>query len=142
MKGLITGLVFLLLAPAAAAEPYTREVELKGDQTLRVALEAGNIEVITHDGGRLRIEARARGVGASGVRFLLGEDANGALVLGTVREPWLFWLHAGPRVHVRTWVPRWLRLDLRTAGRIVTRDEGVERAFPAGSELDSILAAR
>ncbi len=143
----LLGLGILLIACAASpsvatAEEFVRVLEVKEDQILRVALHAGNIEVVTHEGDRVRIEARARGVGASGVRFLLSEDARGDLVLGSVRAPWLSWLRAGPRVHVRAWVPRWLRLDLRTAGRIVTHDEGVRRAFPAGTGLDETLAAR
>ncbi|MDJ0848746.1 MAG: hypothetical protein QNK04_10235 [Myxococcota bacterium] len=143
MRGLALGLLLSLVAlPSAAAEEFVRELEVKEQQTLRVVLHSGNIEVIAHEGDRIRVEVRARGVGASGIRFLLREDADGALVLDSDRAPWLAWLRTGPRVHVRAWVPRWLRLDLRTAGRIVTRDDGVERAFPAGSRLDATLAAR
>ena len=125
-------LLFLLLPLAAGAEELVRELSVQRDARLRIQLDAGNVEVFIHDGDRLRLEARARGIGASGVRFLVSQE-GGEIVLQSVVEPWLSWLRTGPRVRVRAFVPRGVRLDVATAGRIVTHDEGVERAFPARS---------
>ena len=37
-------------------------------------------------------------------------------------------------------MPRGLRLEVETAGRLVTRDEGVERSYPAHSEEPELAA--
>lgn len=114
------------------ANELVRELVVQPDTRLRIQLHAGNVDVITHDGDRLRLEARARGVGASGIRFIMSHE-DGGIVLRSVVEPWLSWLRTGPRVLVRAFVPRGVRLDVATAGRIVTHHGGVERAFPARS---------
>jgi hypothetical protein len=138
MKWVALSLLWLLPLPGAADE-LVRAVDARGHERLRIALEVGNVEVVAWDGDRVRLEARAHGVGAGGVRFLLREDDAG-LVLESRREAWLEWLSAGPRVLVRAWVPRRLRLDVETRGRIVTRDAGVARSFPARSAPVSLAA--
>ena len=132
-------LLGLLPLTADAREPHTaganelvRELSVQPDASLRIRLHAGNVDVFTHDGDRLRLEARARGIGAGGVRFLVSRE-DGGIVLRSLVEPWLSWLRTGPRILVRAFVPRGMRLDVVTTGRIVTHDEGVERAFPARS---------
>lgn len=121
-------LLCLLLPVVAQAGELTRELEVQPGERLRIELERGNVEVTRRDGERLRLEARARGVGADGVRFLVSR-ADDEIVLRSVAEPWLSWLRSGPRVQVRVWAPRGLQLDVETAGRIVTRDAGVERSY-------------
>ncbi len=125
-------LLFLLLPLTASAGELVRELSVQRDARLRIQLDTGNVDVFTHDGDRLRLEARARGIGASAVRFLVSQEGD-EIVLQSVVEPWLSWLRTGPRVLVRVFVPRGVRLDVVTTGRIVTHDEGVERAFPARS---------
>jgi hypothetical protein len=121
-------LLCLLLPVTARAGELVRELEVQPGASLRIELERGNVEVTRQDGGRVRLEARSRGVGADSVRFLVSQD-DGEIVLRSVAEPWLSWLRSGPRVQVRVWAPRGLRLEVETAGRIVTRDEGVERSY-------------
>jgi hypothetical protein len=121
-------LLCLLLPVMARAGELMRAFEVQPGATLRIELEGGDVEVNRHDGEHLRLEARARGVGAEDVRFLVSR-ANDEIVLRSVADPWLSWLRSGPRVQVRVWAPRGLRLDVETAGRIVTRDAGVERCY-------------
>jgi len=128
---LLVLLLLPLLVPVSAhADELLRELSIDPGANLLIQLDAGNVDVTAHDGDRLRLEARARGIGASGVSFLVTQEP-GQVVLRSISAPWLSWLHAGPRVHVRAWVPRGLRLAVETAGRIVTYENGVERAFPA-----------
>jgi len=123
--------LLLLLAPlSASADELVREFDVAAGGRLQIALATGNVEVVAHDGDRVRLEATARGVGASGVRFEV-QRSDDTLILESHRDAWLGWLRTGPRVHVRAWVPRDLSLDIETAGRIVTHEDGVERSFPA-----------
>ena len=131
-------LLYLLLPAAAGAEPLIAEFAAESARSLRIQLDTANVDVITHAGDRLRLEARAGGVGASGLRFRVDKQ-QGQIVLRSVSEPWLAWLRTGPRVHVRVLLPRGLHLEVETAGRIVSWDQGVERAFPARSTSAAVL---
>jgi len=131
-------LLCLCLPATAGANQLLEEFAAAGASSLRIQLDNGSVDVTTHDGQRIRLEASARGVGASGVRFSV-DRSGGEIVLRRVSEPWLAWLRSGPRVHVRALVPRGLRLEVETAGRIVTRDQGVERSFPARSAAAAAL---
>ncbi len=120
----------LLLPLAAGADDLYRSVPAGVHDTLRIELERGDVDVITSETDEVRLEARARGLGASAVHFRLREDGR-RLVLESRAEKWLHWLGAGPRVSVRVWVPRHLVLDVETTGTIVASDGGVAVLQPA-----------
>lgn len=134
MSGSRTGLLCLLIVLAlpswAGAEDFDRQVPVGLHQRLEIQLERGDVDVISHEASQLRLEARARGVGASGIRFELREESDG-LVLRSHSEGWVSWLRSGPRVRVRAWVPRGVTLDVLTSGRIASSHQGMHVAFPA-----------
>jgi hypothetical protein len=118
-------LLALLALPALArADGLERSVAIVPGERLRIELARGDVDVFTHDAPEVRIEARARGLGASGVEFLLTREA-GEIVLRSRAERWLDWLASGPRVSVRAWVPRHCGLAVETSGQVAARDGGV-----------------
>jgi hypothetical protein len=122
-------LVGVLIAAPAVAADFEGEIPVKREAKLRIALERGDVSVITHDLETLRLEARARGSGASAIHFEVREDAAGWVLEGRA-EPWLRWLSSGPRVNVRAWVPRGVALEIETPGQILTTDSGVSVSLP------------
>jgi hypothetical protein len=117
----------LLLAPLAArAQGLDRSIAVEPGERLRIELARGDVDVFTHDAAEIRIEARARGLGASGVEFSVTRE-DGCVVLRSRSERWLEWLASGPRVSVRAWVPRHLALAVDTSGRVAAHDGGVLR---------------
>lgn len=104
-------------ASTASAEELLRTFDPGDGGTLVIALDFGSVAVQPHDGDTLRIEARARGVGASGVRFRAW-SAPGEVVLEGRAEPWVDWLHAAPGVRVNAWVPKGTRVRVRGRGDV------------------------
>lgn len=82
---------------------------------LRIALEYGQVDVVPVESDEVRIEARARGVGASGVHFDARSE-GGDVVLAVRSEPWVAWLQSLPRVHVRAFVPASWSVDRADLG--------------------------
>jgi DUF4097 and DUF4098 domain-containing protein YvlB len=90
-------------------------VPVKPGGTLYVKSSRGALDVRSHDGDEVRIEAEARGRRADRVTFLL--DTAGDDVRFEVRtEGWLFGMFGGTDVRARLWVPRRYSLALRTSG--------------------------
>ena len=104
-------LICVLLAAPAAADDFEGEVPVKRQAKLRIALERGDVSVVTHELETVRLEARARGSGASAIHFEVREDRAG-WVFESRAEAWLRWLSTGPRVNVRAWVPRAVALEI------------------------------
>ena len=123
-------LVGVLVAAPAVAGDFEGEIPVEREAKLRIALERGDVSIVTHELETLRFEARARGSGASAIHFEVREDAAG-WVLESRAEPWLRWLSTGPCVNVRAWVPRAVALEIETTGRILTTDSGVSVSLPA-----------
>jgi hypothetical protein len=122
LVGPIAGIVTaLMLAPAAAAEGFSRELALTPGSTLRVALDRGSVDVLAHDAGAVRVDALARGVGASSIHFDLVTDGED-LVLTGASDAWLAFLQSGPTVQVTVRLPRPCGVDVRTAGGDVRVD--------------------
>jgi len=118
-------LLAVLVAPGfARADELERSIAVAPGERLRIELARGDVDVFTHDGAEVRIEARARGLGASGVEFFVTREP-GEIVLRSRAERWLEWLASGPRVTVRAWVPRHLGLAVETTGHVAARDGGV-----------------
>jgi DUF4097 and DUF4098 domain-containing protein YvlB len=90
-------------------------VPVKPGGTLFVKATRGSLDVRSHDGDEVRIEAEARGRRPERVIFAL--DAAGDDVRFEVRtDGWLAGLFGGLEVRARLWVPRRYSLALRTSG--------------------------
>jgi hypothetical protein len=144
-SGLLPSLVALsLVAPGLVrASDFQRSLSLAPGERLRIELARGDVEVFTHEGSEVRLEARARGLGASAVEFFVAREGK-QVVLRSRSERWLDWLARGPHVTVRAFVPRQLGLAVATSGHVAARDGAVfllpafgrpepsgERAVPA-----------
>jgi hypothetical protein len=125
MRSAVLVLALLLFGPGPArADGLDQSITVEPGERLRIELARGDVDVFTHEAGEVRIEARARGLGASGVEFFVTHEA-GEVVLRSRSERWLEWLASGPRVSVRAWVPRHLALAVDTSGRVAAHDGGV-----------------
>lgn len=90
-------------------------VPVKPGGTLYVKSTRGAVDVRSHDGDEVRIEAEARGRRPERVTFVL--DVAGDDVRFEVRtEGWLAGMFGGVDVRARLWVPRRYSLALRTSG--------------------------
>ncbi len=105
-----------LLAAPAGADPgeLTERIPVSDGGTLIVELDHGRVDVLAHDASEVRIEARARGLGASAVHFDLRATGNDVVLTGS-REAWLDWMSTTPTVEVRAWVPRDYQVQVSTA---------------------------
>src|SRR5262245_51363026 len=121
---LLAALSALVAPRLAEADELERSIEVEPGERLRIELARGDVDVFTHDAPEVRIEARARGLGASGVEFFVTRE-DGQIVLRSRAERWLEWLASGPSVSVRAWVPRHLGLAVETSGHVAARDGGV-----------------
>jgi len=99
------------LAMPAWAGDLARSFEASSGGRLVIALDFGSVDVVRHDGGPVRLEAIARGVGASGVHFGARADGPDVYLRGEA-EPWVRWLRSAPGVRVRAHVPRGYRVEL------------------------------
>jgi len=115
----------LLFATAAGADgDLVASHPLAEGAALRIELDRGSVEVRTHDLAGVRVEARARGLGASAIHFALAEEGDDLVLTGGA-EAWLTWMSDGPRVNVLAFVPRACHLEIHTAGGDV-RVNGVD----------------
>jgi Putative adhesin len=90
-------------------------VPVKPGGTLFVRTARGSVDVRSHDGEEVRIEAEARGRRAERVIFAL--DVAGDDVRFEVRtEGWLLGLFGGLEVRVRIWVPKRYSVAMRSSG--------------------------
>lgn len=110
-----------LAASAAAADGFSRELTVAPGSTLRIALDRGNVDVLAHDAEDVRVDALARGLGASSIHFDLAPDGKD-LVLTGASDEWLTYLQSGPTVQVKVWLPRPCGVDVRTDGGDVRVD--------------------
>ena len=99
----LLGITFAVALGAKAEELQQSFPAAEGGR-LRIALDYGQVQVVPVEGEEVRIEARARGVGASGVHFDAHSE-GGDVVLTTRSEPWVAWLQSLPRIQVRAFVP-------------------------------------
>jgi hypothetical protein len=107
----------LLTTPLAAAADLDQRVAVAEGSRLRIELDQGSVAVVTHDAPEVRVQASARGLGASAVHFRLRKEGD-ALVLTGLAEPWLEWLQAGPRIQVRVFVPADCEVELAPSGSL------------------------
>jgi hypothetical protein len=103
------------LASGAVAEGLEQSFPDGDGGRLRIALDFGQVDVVPSDADELRIEARAHGVGASGVHFDARAEGRDVVLTGRA-EPWIAWLSSTPRVRVRAFVPAAWAVDLAELG--------------------------
>ena len=137
----LLALLALVLAPSPSrAEAFVGSFAPATGERLRIELASGDVEVLAHDGRELRVEARASGLGAGAVGFVVSREA-GEIVLRSRSEAWVGWLARGPHVRVRAWVPRHLRVAVETSGRVAAGDGVARLALPdAGAQRPAAVA--
>lgn len=100
----------LAFALSARAGELERSFPTSDGGRLRIALDFGQVDVVPVAAEEVRIEASARGVGASGVHFDARSEGGDVVLIGSA-EPWVAWLQSAPRVHVRAFVPESWSVD-------------------------------
>jgi hypothetical protein len=123
-----------LLPWGAAAGELRQSVRVESGGTLEVDLDGGSIEIETHDEPEVRVEARARGLGA--MSFELTTDGLDARLIGK-QGSWIPFLGGGrARVHVR--VPEVYSVDVRTGGGSIEIDDlgGSATARTSGGSIE------
>ena len=123
-------MLLALLPRIATAGELARSLSLEDGETLRIVVEYGRVDVITGAAEEVRIEATARGLGASAMEFRLHREGD-AWVLSERPAPWLEWITPGPRVRVRAWVPYRTVVEIAGGAPVVLRNAGFEVAHPA-----------
>lgn len=104
------------LAPAVAgADDLTEHIPVAAGGTLNIALDRGSVAIHSHDATEIRIEAHARGLGASSVHFSVDTRGRDVTLNGS-HEAWIDWMTMGPIVSVRAWVPRKCAVEVHTSG--------------------------
>jgi len=112
---LATGASILFGAPAwADPGELSQRIPVSDGGTLYVELDHGRVDVLAHDASEVRIEARARGLGASDVHFDVRTAGNDVVLTGS-HEDWLEWMSTTPTIRVRAWVPRDYQVQVSTA---------------------------
>ncbi len=111
------------LAGGAAADEFIERLPVGDTGTLHVVLQRGDVRISTHDEREVWIEARARGLGSSNVHFAARSEPGDVILTGS-DEPWLRFIHPGPRVDVQVLVPAGFAIEIQTA-RGVVEVEGV-----------------
>jgi len=122
-------LALLALAAPAGADPLTQTIPVSRPGRLRVELDRGSIEVLTHPDPTVHVQADARGLGASSVAFEVVRDGDD-VVLRARTEPWLEWLSSGPRVSVLVFVPPYFEVVSESDHALITRRDAVELSYP------------
>jgi DUF4097 and DUF4098 domain-containing protein YvlB len=107
--------------PIEASEWLEESLPVEPGGTLFVRTVRGTVDVRSHDGAEVRVEAEARGRRAEQVRFVLDQSGNDVRFEVRV-EGWLTGLFGSLDVRVRLWVPRRYSLVLRASGGDVRVD--------------------
>jgi hypothetical protein len=119
----------LALAGPAGAESFAESLQVGQAGRLRLEIDRGSVEVVTHREANVHVRAEARGLGASSVRFELIRDGND-VVLRARTDEWLEWLSEGPRLDVLVWIPEHLEVVCASERALVTRRDAVELSYP------------
>ncbi len=107
--------------PIEASEWLEEALPVQPGGTLFVRTVRGSVDVRSHDGDEVRVEAEARGRRAQQVRFALEQSGNDVRFEVRV-EGWLTGVFGSLDVRVRLWVPRHYSLVLRASGGDVRID--------------------
>lgn len=119
----------LALALPAGAEDLTQTLPVSRPGRLRIELDRGSIDVLTHAEASVHVQAEARGLGASSVDFEVLRDGDD-VVLRARTEDWLEWLSAGPRLSVLVSIPPFFEVVNASEHALITRRDAVELSYP------------
>jgi hypothetical protein len=131
----IAALSALLATPVRAVD-FEESIAAREGGTLRVDLDAGSIEIESHDEPEVRVEASAsRGWGS--LDFRLTGDGTDTRLVGEA-EGFFGWILGGPRIRVRVRVPPRYSLEVRTGGGSIEIEdvEGEVRASTSGGRIE------
>jgi hypothetical protein len=126
---LVTLTCLLALAAPAGAEDLTETIGVARPGRLRIELDRGSVEVLTHSEPTVHVRAEARGLGASSVEFEVVRDGDD-VVLRARTEEWLDWLSSGPRLRVVVFVPPSFEVVSSSQHALITRRGPVELSVP------------
>ena len=127
---LFVSLICLLaLAAPAGAEDLTQTIPVAHPGRLRIELDRGSIDVLTHPEASVHVQAEARGLGASGVDFEVVREGDD-VVLRARTEEWIDWLSSGPRVSVLVFIPPFFEVVSASDHALITRRDEVELSYP------------
>jgi len=121
--------VLLALALPAGAEDLTKTLPVSRPGRLRIELDRGSIDVLTHAEASVHVQAEARGLGASSVAFEVVRDGDD-VVLRARTEEWIEWLSAGPRLSVLVSIPPFFEVVNESRHALITRRDAVELSYP------------
>ena len=122
-------LILLALAAPAGAEDLTQTVPVSRPGRLRIQLDRGSVDVMTHAEASVFVQAEAHGLGASSVAFQLVREGDD-VVLRARTEDWVDWLSAGPLLSVQVSIPPFFEVVNESEHALVTRREAVELSYP------------
>jgi hypothetical protein len=122
-------LALLALAVPAGAEDLTQTVPVSRPGRLRIQLDRGSVDVMTHAEASVFVQAEAHGLGASGVAFEAVREGDD-VVLRARTEDWVDWLSAGPLLAVQVSIPPFFEVVNESEHALVTRRESVELSYP------------
>ena len=91
-------------AAPAGAEDLTQTLPVARPGRLRIELDRGSVDVLTHPESSVHVEATAHGLGASSVAFEVVREGDD-VVLRARTEAWIDWLSSGPRLSVQVLIP-------------------------------------
>lgn len=126
---LLSLVCLLALAVPAGAEELTQTLAVARPGRLRVELDRGSVEVLTHSEPSVHVRAEARGLGASSVAFEVVREGDD-VVLRAQTEEWLGWLSSGPRLSALVFVPPFFEVVSSSEHALITRRDAVELSYP------------
>jgi len=119
----------LALAVPAGAEDFIQTIPVVRPGRLRIELDRGSIDVLTHPNASVHVRAEARGLGASSVDFEVFREGDD-VVLRARTEEWIEWLSSGPRLSVLVFIPPFFEVVSSSDHALITRRDAVELSYP------------
>jgi hypothetical protein len=126
---LLSLLCLLALAAPAGAEEFTQSIPVARPGRLRIELDRGSIDILTHPDPSVQVRAEARGLGASSVDFEIVREGDD-VVLRARTEEWIEWLSSGPRLSVLVFIPPYFEVVSSSDHALITRRDAVELSYP------------
>jgi hypothetical protein len=126
---LLVSLALLALAAAAGAEELVQTIPVARPGRLRIELDRGSIDVLTHPEPSVQVQAEARGLGASSVDFEVLREGDDVVLRARTAE-WIDWLSSGPRLSVLVFIPPYFEVVSASEHALITRRDAVEISYP------------
>jgi hypothetical protein len=126
---ILTLFCLLALAVPGGAEDFTQTIPVARPGRLRIELDRGSIDVLTHPNANVHVRAEARGLGASSVDFEVFREGDD-VVLRARTEEWIEWLSSGPRLSVLVFIPPFFEVVSSSDHALITRRDAVELSYP------------